>query len=587
LLHIFSPTLLNETKFGFNRSTAITTSIGQTGSIYAISVPGFTTLNSTRVTTGAGNTFSFIDDLAWVDGRQLVKTGIEVRRVQMNQGSTANGTISFASPGAFAANQVSAAGLTSALPVNGLRKTEYIGYVQDEFKWLSNLTLNLGVRYSFFGVFHEVHSRSDPFDFTTCGPQGFCGTGSSFGQPNYWDLDPRIAFAWAPGIFAGKTMIRSGFGIYHEDGQLDDQNLPNANEVLRYSLASKTIPSLQFPIDPFLVDVTGKISPRAQDRRRKDTYVTQWGLSIQQELPRDFVGTVAYLGSKGTHLLTLSEVNVINPLTGKRPFPAFGQIDWRGNENNSEYEALSLGLRRSVSRGLLLSVNYTWSHEIDDGSNGSGDGDSLTPQNVACQPCERASGAFDARQVLNANAVYELPFGSGRPYLNQPGILRDILGSWDLNTIVNARTGFPVNVTIDRSSSDVPDGNTTNQRPNLVAGVSLKPPGGQTIAQWINPAAFAVPAPGTFGSAPRNVARAPGTWQADIGIAKRIPLTEKVQLQLRMDIFNLFNHSQYGAPQGDFSAGSAVFGSIISTINTAPVGTGTPRQVQFMLRLSF
>jgi hypothetical protein len=586
LLHLFSPTLLNETKFGFNRSTAVTTTLGQTSSIYAISVPGFTTLNGNRQSTGAGNTFSFIDDVAWVEGRQLVKAGIQVRRVQMNQGSAANGAISFASTGAFASNQVSTASLTSALPVNGLRKTQYIGYVQDEFKWRPNLTLNLGARYSFFGIFHEVHDRSNPFDFASCGPQGFCGIGASFGEPNYWDLDPRIAFAWAPGVFAGKTVIRSGFGTYHEDGQLDDQNLPNANEVLRFSLANKTIPTLQFPIDPFLVDVTGKISPRAQDRQRKDTYVSEWGLSIQQQLPRDFVGTVAYVGSKGTHLLTLSEVNVVNPLTGTRPFPGFGQIDWRGSENNSEYEALSLALRRSVLHGLLLSVNYTWSHEIDDGSNGSGDGDSLTPQNVACGPCERASGAFDARHAFNANAVYALPFGSGRPYLNQPGILRDILGSWELNAIISARTGFPVNVTIDRSSSGVPDGNTNNQRPNLVPGVSLKPPGGQSIAQWINPAAFAVPAPGTFGDAPRNVARAPGTWQADMGIAKSFPLTEKAHLQFRVDIFNLFNHPQYAAPQADLSAGTAVFGSIISTINTGPVGTGTPRQIQFMLRLS-
>jgi len=289
----------------------------------------------------------------------------------------------------------------------------------------------------------------------------------------------------------------------------------------------------------------------------------------------------------GTHLLTLSEVNVVNPLTGVRPFPAFGQIDWRGNASNSEYEALSVALRRSVSRGLLLSANYTWSHEIDDGSNGSGDGDSLTPQNVACQPCERASGAFDVRHVLNVNAMYELPFGGNRPYLNQPGVLRNILGSWEINAILSARTGFPVNVTLDRSSSDVPDGNTNNQRPNLVPGAPLTPPGGRGIAEWINPAAFSVPAPGTFGNAPRNLARAPGTWQADMGIAKRVTLTERAQLQFRTDIFNLFNHSQYAAPQADLSSGPGVFASIISTVNTGPVGTGTPRQIQFMLRLSF
>jgi len=581
LLHVFSPTLLNEVKFGFNRSTADTTNINQSASVYAISVPGFTTLNNNRVSTGVGNSFSGIDNMTWVNGRHVIKAGAEVRRIQLNQGSTANGTISFASTGAFAANEVNTAGLTSNLPVNGLLKTQYFGYVQDEFKWKSNFTLNLGARYSFFNIFHEVHGRSDPFDLATCGAQGFCGVGASFGQPNYLDLDPRVAFAWAPAKFGGKTVIRSGFGMYHEDGQLDDQNLPNSNEVLRYSLSSKTIPDLSFPIDPFLVDTIGKISPRAQDRQRKDTYVTEWGLSIQQALPSEFVGTVSYVGSKGTHLLTLSEINVVNPLTETRPYPAFGQIDWRGTRNNSDYEALSVAVKRSFSRGLLLSVNYAWSHEIDDGSNGSGDGDSLTPQNVACQRCERASGAFDARHVVNANAVYELPFGSGRPYLNQPGVVRDIFGSWQLSTIVSAHTGFPVNVTVDRSSSAVPDGNTNNQRADLVPGVPLYLPGGE-----FNLAAFAVPASGTFGDAPRNLLRGPGLWQTDLGLAKHIPLTEQVQLQFRAEAFNLFNRAQWGSPQADIS-NAATFGQILSTVNTGPVGTGTPRQLQFMLKALF
>ncbi len=587
LLHIFSPTLLNEAKFGFNRSTAINTNINQSESLYAISVPGFTPLNNDRVSTGVGNSFSWIDNLTWVKGKHVIKAGAEVRRIQMNQGTSASGTVAFASTDAFAANQVSTASLTGTLPINGLRKTQYFGYAQDEFKWRPNFTLNLGVRYSFFNIFHEVQGRANPFDFDTCGSQGFCGVGASFGQPNYADIDPRIAFAWAPNRFGGKTVIRSGFGTYHEDGQLDDQNLPISNEVYRYSLSNKTIPDLSYPIDPFLVNTTGKISPRADDRRRKDTVVTQWGLSVQQALPHDFVGTVSYVGSQGTHLLTLSEVNVVNPLTGTRPYPTFGQVDWRGNENNSSYEGLSVAAKRSFSHGLLVSVNYMWSHEIDDGSNGSGDGDSLTAQNVACQPCERASGAFDARHVVNANAVYELPFGRGKSYLNEPGVLRSVFGSWEVNTIVIAHTGFPVNVTIDRASADVPDGNTNNQRPNLVPGVSLTPPGGSTISEWINPAAFSIPAPGTFGDAPRNAARGPGAWQADLGLGKHIPLTERMQLEFRTEVFNIFNHPQYAAPQADFSADAGVFGSIISTVNTGPVGTGTPRQIQFMLRLAF
>jgi hypothetical protein len=587
LLHIFSPTLVNEAKFGFNRSTANSANLSQTGSIYAFSIPGFTSLNNNRVNIGAANSFSELDNVTWMKGRHVIKAGIEVRWIQMNQGSTTNGTISFASAAAFAADQVNTASLTSAQPVNGLRKTQFFGYVQDEFKLRSNLTLNLGTRYSFFNVFHEVQGRSNPFDFATCGPQGFCGVGASFGQPNYGDIDPRIAIAWAPGGLHNKTVIRAGFGIYHEDGQLDDQNLPNSNEVLRYSLSGKTISGLTFPIDPFLANTVGIISPRAEDRRRKDTAVNQWGLSIQQLLPANFVGTVSYVGTEGTHLLTLSEVNVVNPLTGTRPFPAFGQVDWRGNEDTSSYNALSVAMKRTFSQGFLFSANYMWSHEIDDGSNGSGDGDSLVAENVGCPACERASGAFDARHVVNASLIYELPFGAGKPYLNQRGAAQFLLGGWQVTSIVSAHTGFPVNVTIDRSSSAVPDGNTNSQRPNLVPGVSLTPPGGSTISEWINPAAFAIPASGTFGDAPRDIARGPAAWQIDFGAGKNLVSGERWRLQFRADVFNVFNHPQYGLPQADFSAGPGVFGSIISTVNSGPVGTGTPRQMQFALRASF
>jgi len=588
LLHVFSPTLVNEFKFGFNRGTADTTDINTTNIPYAVSVSGFTTLNNNRFSLGVGNSFSEIDNLTWVKGRHTVKAGVEVRRIQLNQGNTEAGTIAFASTSAFAADQVSTASLNGTLPVNGLRKTQYYGYVQDEFKVNSNLTLNLGARYSFFNIFHEVEGRADPFDFATCGPQGFCGVGASFGQPNYGDIDPRIAIAWSP-THSGHTVIRTGYGLYHEDGQLDDQNLPISNEVFAYSLSNKTIPTLSYPITPFLADTTGIISPRDDDRRRKDTYVEQWGLSVQQQLPADFVGTASYVGSNGVHLLTLSEVNVVNPVTGTRPYPDFGMVSWRGNKDNSSFNALSLAVKRSFSSGFLLGANYMCSHEIDDGSDGSGDGDSLVPENVACPSCERASGIWDVRHVFNANVVYELPFGQGKEFLNDPGVLRAVAGGWQVTSTFVARTGFPVNVLVSRSSASVPDGNTTDQRPNLVPGVPLTPPAGATIGEWINPAAFAVPAAGTFGDAPRDLARGPGAWQMDLGLGKHISLTERAKLEFRSEFFNIFNHPQYGLPQASF--GVPGFGSIVQTVNTttpvSPVGSGTPREIQFALRLAF
>lgn len=588
LLHIFNPNLVNEFKFGFNRGTANTYDLNHTGSPYAVSVSGFTTLNNNRISTGTGNSFSWIDNLTWIKSRHTVKAGVEIRRIQLNQGNTESGTVTYASTAAFDTNSVSSATLNGTLPVNGLRKTQYYGYVQDEFKWTPSFTLNLGARYSFFNIFHEVLGRANPFDFATCGPQGFCGVGASFGQPNYGDIDPRVAFAWAPEK-NGKTLIRAGFGIYHEDGQLDDQNLPISNEVYAYSLSNKTTPNLSYPITPFLSNTTGIVSPRDDDRRRKDTYVEQWGLSVQRALPADFVGTLSYVGSHGVYLLALSEVNVVDASTGVRPYPDFGQVSWRGNNDTSSYQGLAVSVKRSFSRGFLFSTNYMWAHEIDDGSNGSGDGDSLVPQNVACPQCERASGIWDARHVLNANAIYELPFGANKPYLNQPGVLRAIAGSWELTSTALAHTGFPVNVLVNRSSASVPDGNTTDQRPDLVPNVPLAPSGGKSIGEWINPAAFAVPAPGTFGDAPRNILRGPGTWQIDLGVAKSIPLSEQTHLEFRSEFFNIFNHPQYGLPQATF--GVPGFGSITQTVNTttpvSPIGSGTPREIQFALRFAF
>lgn len=587
LLHVFSPSLVNEAEFGFNRSTAYTTDVNQTGQLYAISVPGFATLNNNRISTGAANTFAGIDNLTKILGRNVIKAGVEIRRIQINQGRTASGTVSYASLAAFDSNAVNTATFTQALPVNGLRKTSYYGYVQDQFKWTPTFTVNLGARYSFFNIFHEVNGRPNPFDFSTCGSAGFCGVGASFGQPTYRDIDPRIALAWVPAALGGKTVIRTGFGTYHQDGQLDDQNVPESNEVQAFSLSAATIPGLTYPVTPFLDDVTGRISPSAMDRRRRDMYVTQWGLSVQQALPFSMVGTASYVGSKGTHLLTLSFVNVIDPQTGKRPYPGFSQISWRGNESNSTYNGLQLGLQRSFRQGLLFSFNYTFSHEIDDGSMGSGDGDSLTAQNVACRSCDRASGTFDVRHAANASLVYELPFGAGKPYLSSPGALRSIFGAWQLTSIFIARTGFPINVTVSRPASAVPDGNTNNQRPDLVAGISLTPSGGSSPADWINLAAFTMPVLGTFGDAGRDIFRGPGLWQLDLSADKQIPVTERFHLRLRAEAFNLFNRAQLGQPNASISAGPGIFGLITQPMNITPIGTGTPRQIQLALRFEF
>jgi hypothetical protein len=145
------------------------------------------------------------------------------------------------------------------------------------------------------------------------------------------------------------------------------------------------------------------------------------------------------------------------------------------------------------------------------------------------------------------------------------------------------------------SSYTAPDGNSGTQRPDLVPGVPLTPPGGRTIREWINPAAFVKPA-GEFGDAPRNLLRGPGTWQVDMGAAKTFPIRESMQVEFRGEFYNIFNHPQLGQPQSTFNpSGPAGFGSIINTVNLntaivnpiTPVGSGTPREIQLAVRLDF
>jgi len=619
-LHIFNPNLLNEAHAGFNRSTSNQYNYSGSGILYQIVVsggsPGFVEQNYDYISLYVGNSYSANDTTTWVRGRNTVKAGVEFRYIQMNQEYSEHGKLTFSSIENLAGDVLKKASLTGSLPVNGLRKEWYFVFGQDEFKWRPNLTLNLGLRYSVFGLFDEAHGLANPFDFDTCGRQGFCGLGAHFGTQNYGDVDPRVAFAWTP-YRGGKTVIRGGFGIYHEDGQLDDQNLPAKNEVPSYAANSSSKNPLTYTGSipgncpgPVVVSTSGNcgfgagsLSPNAEQRNRKDSYVEQWSLSLQQEMAANFVGTMSYLGSRGVHLLETNVVNLYQaPAYTTLEYPAFSPaIGWRGSVGMSTYNGLSAGLRRPFSSGLLVAANYTWSHEIDNGSNGSGDGDNIDPQNPLCQRCDTASGAWDATHVVNGNAVYELPFGQGKPMLNQHGVVSMIAGNWQLTTSALARTGFPVNILMP-SSYTAASGASGTQRPDLVPGVSLTPPGGKSVAQWINPAAFAYP--GTFstsgyGSTPRNAVRGPGTWQVDMSAEKTFILTERMHLQFRSEFYNIFNHPQLGQPNatcntaGRTQAGcGAGFAGINTTVNlnvapVTPIGSGTPREMQFALRLDF
>jgi hypothetical protein len=243
---------------------------------------------------------------------------------------------------------------------------------------------------------------------------------------------------------------------------------------------------------------------------------------------------------------------------------------------------MQVSLHRRVSRGFNWGTEYMYSHAINNNSLGGGEG--TQPQIATCRPCEKGHSGQDVRHTITSNWMYEIPLGPGHRMLSS-GALSHILGGWEANGIWTMRTGRMLTVGISRSSSAVPDGNTSGQRPNLVPGVPIYPAGGRTYDQWLNPAAFAIPANGTWGNAGRSIATGPGLVQIDLSLQKKTRITEGTAIVFRADMFNIDNHVQAANP-GTTLTSTSTFGKITSGLNRT-IGTGTSRQIQLSMRLTF
>ena len=385
-----------------------------------------------------------------IRGRHTLKFGVDIRRIRLNNsGNTlTTSSIAFATNEDFINNVADSASYLQGEGVVGNRRTFYQGYAQDEFRVTSSLTLSLGLRYEYYSVAHEILNRSAVVDILGCG--GFCPKGTPYYDPNTKDFGPRIGIAWAPSALHGKTVIRTGFGIFYGGNQNDDfSDRPKAPCRATRSLR-RTFPALAYPLNAFLDPTNQLFSPKAIDRHRKDLYYENWNFLIEQQLPQDWLFQVGYTGSQGHHLFSKYTVNLIDPLTGKRPLAGFGSFGLKANDGNNNFNALQVSLQRRFVRGLLFQMNYMWSHGIADASIGSGEAVSI--QNMACRACDRSSTNIDVRHNMTANAIYELPFGQGKPFLTGDTASK-FFGGWELAGIATARTGLPVNITMSRKAS--------------------------------------------------------------------------------------------------------------------------------------
>jgi hypothetical protein len=505
---------------------------------------------------------NFLDNITSVHGAHTIKAGIEIRRVVISNYYSYDGTITFASLANLAANIVDSVVVSGLNPAVTDPKTEYFGFVQDEWKIRPNLTINAGLRYDFFNELKEAHGRTYGFNLQTCG--GYCPYGSQNGTPDFTNFAPRLGIAWAPEKLKGNTVIRLGGGIYYGDGQVGNQLAFTYNDGDRFNLTQATNPGLAFPVQLTTAEGIGT-APDETDRYRRSEMSQQWTAQIQQRIGWGVTAQVSYVGLENTHLFDEQADNVINPLTGKRPYPQFDPVIHKGNWAVTRFHGLLTSVQRTARNGLFVGLNYTYSHA---------NGDFSDPEIITCRSCSWGDLSYDVRQNLYIQASYPLPLGHFIALRN-----------WTISGVASLRTGLPLNVTVSRATTALPDGNNTEQRPNVVPGVSLIPPSGQTRSNWINKAAFSVPAIGTWGTAGTNLVRGPGLHQLDTAISRRFNIKERSNVMIRMEVFNVFNHPQLGNPNVNFS--SPLFGQITSIVNTTPIGTGTARSIQFAARYTF
>jgi hypothetical protein len=461
LQHIFSANLFNEGKVYINRSpfhnpnASILT--------YAVKLPfGIESLNNDNADIEVGTTYGFIDNLTWTRGRHTFKAGMEFRRIRLNQGKTADNILKFGDPGVFSGTLTS---VTFNAPwcCHKYRRAFYMPYFQDEWKVTPTFTANLGIRWDYYGVENVPDNRTTVFDFNQF--HGAClGSGSfntpfpvpsntppcpknpSLYDPNYRNIDPRVSFAWAPSALHGKTVIRSGIGIYSGAAQNDDLNAGLESDTFIASISGSIplIPAYQQTVP----DVSGfpRVAnhPRALQRHgRRDQYVETWGLTIEHELPARVLLGASYLGTHGVRLFSRGAVNLctipvtlrsdgndcIRPLDQYFTDPAnpdpYGSVDYKSDTGLSSYHALLISLERRFSSGLSFQAHYTWAHSINDGAIGGGEANGQ--ENVNCRQCDKGDSVTDVRHNVTANVVYELPFGPGKTYLHDAGVLGKIV----------------------------------------------------------------------------------------------------------------------------------------------------------------
>lgn len=478
-------------------------------------------------------------------------------------------------------------------PSRGFLQVDFFPSIQDDWKVLPKLTLNLGLRWDFttnpVGSGVPLEALVNPLT-----DSGFTVERHVFAQnPNWANFDPRLGIAYDP--FADhKTSIRAGFGIFHEPVEARTYALGNVQSApSAFIVDEPPTGGLPFPRIP------NTPSDQAQGTSYSTNhapYVIQYNLTLQRELFADAVASLAYIGSHGIHLFSSVNENLPifcseasaplpswcpampsgapgsagNPFTGQLTNPNFSDHNDAVPASTSRYNSLQASLNRQFGAGFHVQVSYSWSRCIDDGSSTYPLENSYGTADPYNRGLDRGPCSLSRTQNPVANALYSFPFHRNK-----------LVSGWRLATLITASSGLPVNVAdgYDRSLGG------GEARPNYSGATGFHPyemlnqPIAGPAIQYFNPACYTLEPLGTDGNVGRDSIYGPGLFNVDFSVMKRTRVTEKLDSEFRAEIFNLFDRANFGLPNPAVFTGPT--GGQITTLATSP------RQIQFAVRLLF
>jgi hypothetical protein len=627
-----TPSLVNNLRTGFVRNVVFSGNEGaQLGSILGqLGIPN--TLDN-RGITGIGlqgyagfgrsagdlgnieNHYQLDDGLYYSRGTHSFQFGATVRYKrtwQQNANANAHGSLSFQPqftarlapnaqgvpvPAPGSGNSFAdfllgmpATGQMIGLPLIPYRYTQFNPYFQDTWKITRSFTLNYGL-----GWF--ISTVPDPQGWAARLPHGFDeSTGllqyAALGEidpkilsMNWKNFTPRVGFAWRP-EFLKNTVIRAGTGTFYSDTKLIEAqfamvappfntpltvNNPATNPLPLYVLGQNIFPQappleLDASYASRLPNNTTAFLIRPSNRT---PYVNQWNFSIQQAITNGSVIEFLYMGSSGHNQQHRYEGNqcVVGPDLrcdpATKPYPRYASLLTADFSGNSSYNALIARWHHQSTRGLDLRFEYTFGKAINDHFQGGANESQITN----CRACGKGVSSFDVKHRAVASVIYRLPFG------NNP-----IIGGWAISSIATWSTGAPFDVTGPNTTGF---NNITHRANRLCDGRSaeLQDNIRTNGLRWFDTSCFAAAPTGYYGNAGRNILYGPGSHNYDIGIEKYFPIAvgEATRLQFRAELFNAFNHAQFGLPASQVNTPN--FGLISSA--------RAPRLVQLALRLLF